>query len=85
MVLGRPSALYDDLLRDWRRIVVQVTPRVRTEVVWLDFEPGRMHSAGDVGRNRTDRQRIKRKAGYRKMPPGERQAMLAAIMTVEAG
>ncbi len=54
MVSGRPSALYDDLLRDWRRIAVQVTTRVRTEVVWLNFEPGR---------NRTDRQRIKRKAG----------------------
>ncbi len=28
---------------------------------------------------------MKRKAEYRKMPPGERQAMLATIMTVEAG
>ncbi len=91
MVSGHPSALYDDLLRDWRRIAVQVTTQaqVRTEVVWLNFEPGRMHSASHAGRNRTDRQRIKRKAarwaaGYRKMPPGERQAMLAAIMTVEA-
>ncbi len=54
MVSGHPSTLYDDLLRDWRRIVVQVTTRVRTEVVWVDFEPGRMHSAGDAGRNRTD-------------------------------
>ncbi len=44
------SALYDDLLRDWHRIAMQVTTRVRTEVVWLDFEPGRMHSASDAGR-----------------------------------
>ncbi len=71
-------------LRDWRRIAVQVTTRVRTEVVWLDFEPGRMHSAGDAGRNRTDRQRIKRKAG-RRATGRCRRAMLAAIMTVEAG
>ncbi len=92
MVSGHPSALYDDLLRDWRRIAVQVTTqaRVRTEVVWLNFEPGRIHSASHAGRNHPDRQRIKRKAarwaaGYRRMPPGERQAVLEAIMAVEAG
>ena len=92
MVSGHPSALYDSMLSDWRRIALQVTTRarVRTEVVWLNFTPGRMHSAGHAGRNHTDRQRIKRKAarwaaGYRKMPAGERLAVLAAIMAVEAG
>ena len=92
MVSGHPSALYDDLLQDWRRVAVQVTTqaRVRTEVVWLNFAPGRLHGAGHAGRNHTDRQRIKRKAArwaakYRTMPPGERQAVLAAIMAVEAG
>ena len=92
MVSGHPSALYDDRLRDWRRIAVQVTTQaqVRTEVVWLNFAPGRLHGTGHAGRNHTDRQRIKRKAArwaakYRKMPPGERQAVLAAIMAVEAG
>ncbi len=42
------------MMRDGRRIAVQVTTqaRVRTEVVWLNFEPGRMHlhSAGHAGR-----------------------------------
>ena len=92
MVSGHPSALYETMLSDWRRIALQVTTqaRVRTEVVWLNFEPGRMHWAGHTGRNATDRQRIKRKAarwaeGYRKMPPGERLAVIAAIMAVEAG
>ena len=92
MVSGHPSALYDDLLRDWRRIAVQVTTQaqVRTEVVWLNFAPGRMHAPDHAGRNHTDRQRIKRKAArwaakYRKMPPGERLAVIAAIMAVEAG
>ena len=91
IVSGHPSALYDGMLSDWRRIALQVTTqaRVRTEVVWLNFEPGRMHSASHAGRNHTDRQRIKRKAArwaerYRKMPPGERLAVISAIMAVEA-
>ena len=86
-----PSALYDDMLRDWRRIALQVTTQgqVRTEVVWFNFAPDRMHWAGHAGRDRTDRQRIRRKAarwaeGYRKMPPGERLAVVSAIMAVEA-
>ncbi len=59
------------------------------EVVWFNFAPGRTHGVGHAGRNATDRQRIKRKAtrwaeGYRKMPPAERQAVMAALMAVEA-
>ena len=91
MVSGHPSALYDEMLSDWRRVALQVTTqaRVRTEVVWLNFEPERMHWAGHAGQNNTDRQRIKRKAarwaeGYRKMPPGERLAVISAIMAIEA-
>jgi len=92
MVSGHPSALYDGALRDWRRVAWQVTTqaRVRTEVVWFNFEPGRTHGVGHAGRNATDRQRIRRKAarwaeGYRRMPPAERQAVISAIMAVEAG
>ena len=92
MVSGHPSALYDEMLPDWRRVALQVTTQaqVRTEVVWLNFEPGRMHWASHAGRNATDRQRIKRKAarwaqGYSRMPPGERLAVISAIMAVEAG
>ena len=91
MVSGHPSALYDDMLRDWRRVALQVTTQgqVRTEVVWFNFAPDRMHWAGHAGRDRTDRQRIKRKAArwaenYRKMPPGERLAVVSAVMAVEA-
>ena len=92
MVSGHPSALYETMLSDWRRVALQVTTqaRVRTEVVWLNFEPRGMHWAGHAGRNATDRQRIKRKAarwaeGYRKMPPDERLAVISAMMAVEAG
>ena len=91
MVSGHPSALYDEVLSGWRRVALQVTTqaRVRTEVVWLNFAPDRMHWAGHAGRNAADRQRIKRKAarwaeGYRNMPTGERLAVLSAIMAVEA-
>ncbi|EQD26003.1 phage DNA methylase, partial [mine drainage metagenome] len=42
-----------------------------------------------AGKNFTDRQRIKRKAEnwgrrYRALPPGERLAVLSALMAVEA-
>ena len=91
MVSGHPSALYDEMLSDWRRVAVQVTTQaqVRTEVVWFNFAPERMHWASHAGRNAAERQRIKRKAarwaqGYRTMPAGERLAVLSAIMAVEA-
>ena len=91
MVSGHPSALYDEMLSDWRRVAVQVTTQaqVRTEVVWFNFAPEPMHWASHAGRNAAERQRIKRKAarwaqGYRTMPAGERLAVLSAIMAVEA-
>ena len=90
MISGHPSALYDERLHNWHRVALQVTTQaiVRTEVVWLNFTPDRMHWASHAGRDRTDRQRIKRKAAswaerYRAMPPGERLAVLAAIMAEE--
>ena len=61
---------------------------VRTEKLWLNFTPERLFWASFAGKNFTDRQRIKRKAEswakrYRAMPPGERLAVLAAMMAVE--
>ena len=91
MVSGHPSALYDEMLSDRRRIALQVTTQgqVLTEVVWFNFPPDRMHWASHAGRNATDRQRIKRKAtrraqGYRNLPAGERLAVISAILAVEA-
>jgi hypothetical protein len=62
---------------------------VRTEKLWLNFIPDRVHWARFAGKNFTDRQRIKRKAEswarrYRAMPAPERLAVLAALMAVEA-
>ena len=91
MVSGHPSALYDEQLAGWRRLSMQVMTQgiVRTEVVWFNFAPDRMHWASCAGRNFTDRQRIKRKAAnwgrrYGALPAGERLAVLAAIMAAEA-
>ncbi len=91
MVSGHPSALYNEALSGWRRLELQVMTHgiVRTEVIWFNFTPDRVHWASCAGRNFTDRQRIKRKAArwarrYQAMPPGERLAVLAAVMAAEA-
>jgi DNA adenine methylase len=89
---GYPSGLYDQELAGWRSLELQVMNQggVRTEKVWFNFEPDRVHWARYAGKNHTDRQRIRRKADswaqrYRALPPGERMAVLAAVMAVEAG
>jgi DNA adenine methylase len=89
---GYPSHLYDQELPGWRSLELQVMNQagVRTEKVWFNFSPDRVHWARYVGKNFTDRQRIKRKAEswakrYGALPPGERLAVLAAVMAVEAG
>ncbi len=91
MVSGYPSRLYDAHLAGWRAREVQVNNQscVVTEKLWFNFEPGRPHWHSCAGRNFTDRQRIKRNAEswarrYRAMPPGERLAVLAAVLAVEA-
>jgi len=88
---GYPSALYDEQLADWRTLEVQVMNQagVRTEKLWLNFTPDRLHWARYAGKNFTDRQRIKRKAEswasrYQAMPRAERVAVLAGLMAVEA-
>jgi len=88
---GYPSALYDELLGDWRHLELQVMNQagVRTEKLWFNFTPERLFWAGYAGKNFTDRQRIKRKAEswskrYQAMPRAERLAVLAAMMAVEA-
>jgi site-specific DNA-adenine methylase len=89
---GYPSALYDEWLAGWRSLSVQVMNQggVRTEKVWFNFSPDRVHWARYAGKDHTDRQRIKRKAEswaqrYRELPPGERLAVLSGLMAVEAG
>lgn len=87
-----PNPLYDELVGDWRQIRFQGMTRggPRTEGLWLNFPAGDVAWSTYAGRNFTDRQRIKRKAAnwaafYRAMPPGERMAVLAALLAVEDG
>jgi len=89
---GYPSALYDDLLGKWRTLELQVMNQagVRTEKLWFNFTPDRVHWPACAGRNFTHRQSVKRKAAnwgrrYQAMPPAERLAVLSSIMAVEAG
>ena len=91
MISGYPSALYDRALRDWHSVSLQVMNQagVVTEKIWFNFAPGQPHWHSCAGRNFTDRQRIKRLAEswarrYRSMPPGERLAVLSAVLAVEA-
>lgn len=90
MLSGYPSALYDELLPDWRTIEFQVMSRggVRTEKLWLSFEQNSAHWATFAGKDFTDRQRIKRKAkrwaeNYRLLPTAERLAVLSALLECE--
>jgi DNA adenine methylase len=90
MLSGYPSSLYDDLLGDWRKIEFQAMTRggPRTECLWMNFPAGAVQWASFAGKNRDVRQRIKRKAAtwrrrYERMAPGERLAVLAALMGVQ--
>lgn len=84
---GYPSALYDELLSDWRTVEFQVMTRggPRTEKLWLNFVADGAHWATFAGRDYIDRQRIKRKVAtwsrhYARLPAGERLAILSALI-----
>jgi hypothetical protein len=87
---GYPSTLYDGMLEDWNCVALQAMTwgGPRTEKLWYNYDIDRAHWATYAGKDFTDRQRIKRKAerwakNYQALPPGERLALLAAIMAVE--
>ena len=91
MLSGYPSELCEQTLQGWHSLSLQVKNQagVVTEKLWCNFAPGRAHWHTDAGQNFTQRQCIKRKAAnwakrYAAMPPGERLAVLAALMAVEA-
>ena len=88
---GYPSTLYDERLNGWQTLELQVMNQagVRTEKLWFNFTPDRVHWASYAGKNFTDRQRVKRKAAnwgkrYEALPRAERVAVLAAMMAVDA-
>jgi len=84
---GYPSPLYDSLLPEWRTIELQAMTRggPRTEKLWMNYDLDAVHWHTYAGRNFTDRQRIKRKAirwaaKFKALPPGERAAILQALL-----
>ncbi|EQD75442.1 phage DNA methylase, partial [mine drainage metagenome] len=86
MLSGYPSALYEEGLAGWQRLELQVMNQggVRTEKLWFNFTPDRVHWANYTGQNHTHRQCIRRKAEnwgrrYQALPPGERLAVLSAL------
>lgn len=91
MLSGYPSALYDEQLGDWRSIEMPTMTRggPRTEKLWFNFVPDRVHWASYAGKNKMHRQCVKRKAAnwgrrYAAMPRPERMAVMVALMAVEA-
>ncbi len=91
MISGYPSLLYDELLSDWRTYEFTVMTRggVRTEKIWMNYPGGEVYSAAFAGKNYIDRQRIKRKAErwakkYQALPPAERMAILAKLLSEES-
>ncbi len=89
IVSGYRSSMYDDTLTHWWSKDFQAMSRggVRTETIWCNFEPSNVHYHTFAGENRTERQRIKRKAqrwakNFEALPRPERQAVLSAILSI---
>lgn len=85
---GYRNPIYQELLADWWSMDFQAMTRggVRTETVWCNFMPGKVHFHKYAGKNATDRQRIQRKAArwaknFADLPQPEKQAILAALLS----
>ncbi len=81
---GDRSALKDEKLPGCRSLELPVMSQAggRTEKLWFNFTPDRVHWARHAGRNHTHRQRIKRRVGswarrFAAMPPAQRLAALS--------
>lgn len=91
MVSHYPCDLYDDLLKNkkWRKVeynTVTHNGQVRKEALYMNYPPPVLLQCHKfVGKNFTDRQRIKRKANllikrFQKYSPEERAALLTYII-----
>lgn len=84
------NGIYANALHDWSYFDMQVMTHggIRTERVYFSYDLAAVHFHQYAGNNFTDRQRIKRKAerwqkNFAKLPPGERQAILAALLSLD--
>jgi 16S rRNA G966 N2-methylase RsmD len=92
MISGYRSSLYEQVLEGWRVLTYQAITRngtQATEYLWMNYpEPVELHDYRYLGRDKTERQRIKRKTErwqkkLQNMPLLERQAVLAAIQEMK--
>jgi site-specific DNA-adenine methylase len=87
MISGYPSALYDDVLRKWRKLtfVARTRKGMAIEYLWMNYpEPVLLHDYRYLGRSFRERERIKRRQTRWKkrlvmMSALERAALLAAM------
>lgn len=87
---GYRNPIYEKYIDHWWSYDIQAMTRggVRTETIWCNFTPKDIHYHTYAGKDFTDRQRIERKAtGWakklEKLPYGERQAIIAALLAVD--
>lgn len=90
MLSGYPNALYDEKLAGWYTHTFQSMTRggVRTEKLWLSYQPDAVYWSTFAGKDYIERQRIKRKAErwaarFSVLPPAERIAVLAAMLDID--
>lgn len=88
MISHYPHPMYAKGLRDWRTFTFDAQTRGGArarEQVWCNYdEPAELHDARYVGRNKRERERVRRRVrnwcnGLDRMLPDERQAILDAI------
>lgn len=91
IISGYRSELYDEKLKNWRRVEIVVQTRHhenRTECLWMNFPaPTELHEYTVAGSDKRERLRIKRKiarwvAKFSAEPPIERAALYAALTDV---
>ena len=94
VISGYRSSLYDELLPEpkWRRLDFVAGSRggPRLESLWMNFpDPAELHDYRYLGKNRTQRQRIRRKlhrwqTRLTALPALERAALLSALLAPAA-
>lgn len=91
-ISGYPSALYESCLFDWNCFEYDAMTRghtMRRECIWYNYDtPKRLHDYRYLGRNRTDRQRIRKKVRrlhtkLAALPEIERNAVIDGILHTE--